>query len=69
MSEGQCNTSVYCITTVDFRGSGQSLAYDLLLMDSMGRTRLDKEVNVGADLVSSSDRGVRSQKPFLKRNF
>ena len=30
---------VYCITTVDFRGSGQSLAHDLLLMDLVVHAR------------------------------
>ena len=47
-------------------GSEQSLAYDLFLMDleadSVDRKGCDTEVDVSGDLVSSTYRGVRSQK-------
>ena len=56
-------------STVDQPGSGQSLAYDLFLMDLVvhacgsrlgGQDRIGHGVDVSVDLVSSSYRGVRS---------
>ena len=56
---------VYCRSTVDSLGSGQSLAHDLFLMglgcsstcaetDSVDRAVLDMEIDVSVDPVSSS---------------
>ena len=58
-----------CRSTVDSLGSGQSLAYDLFLMDLdvqvsgsrlCGQDRIGMEIDVSVDLVSSSYCGVRS---------
>ena len=67
------------MSTVDSLGSGQSLAHDLFLMDlgvhvcgadSVDKTRLDMEIDISVDLVSSSYCGVRSPlQHFLKKRY
>ena len=65
----------YCKSTVDSLGSGRSHAYYLFLMDNVvhvcgsrlgEQDRIDLEIDVNLDLVSSSFCGVGSQNTFSK---